>query len=87
MERKTNNSIVDGTSLAVRQFVALLRGEDVPHEPRNPWRVEAVRVEMRYCMSCCGERWFDVIKAKTTGDQGKTLPISIAKCRCCGAEV
>jgi hypothetical protein len=71
------------TSLAVRQFVAFVRGEDEPHEPSNPWQVERVIPAQQYCLSCCGARWFDVIQAVTV--DGKN--VSISRCRCCGAEV
>lgn len=74
----------NGTSLAVRQFMAFARGEDVPHEPSNPWRVEEVTVEgKRYCSSCYGDRWFDVVQAVTC--DGKS--VTIRRCRCCGAEI
>lgn len=72
----------NGTSLAVRQFVAFLRGEDAPHEPSNPWRVERVVMAQKYCLACFGIRWIDVVMAVTV--DGKPLAISI--CRCCGRE-
>ena len=72
-----------GASLAVRQFMGFARGGDEPHEPSNPWRVERVIPAQQYCLSCCGERWFDVIQALTV--DGKN--VSISRCRCCGAEM
>lgn len=80
---KNEVEIQSGTSLVVRQFVAFVRGEDVPHEPSNPWIVQRVAPTQQYCLTCCGVRWFDVIQAVTV--DGKPLAISI--CRCCGAEV
>lgn len=79
---KTNKIEGVGTSLAVRQFVAFARGEDVPHKPSNPWRVTAVVPTLRYCLSCYGSRWFDEVQAVTV--DGK--PISVFRCRVCGAE-
>ena len=63
--------------------MALVRGEDAPHEPSNPWIVRAVIGAQKYCLACYGVRWFDVVMA-VTGDE---KPISISRCRCCGAEV
>lgn len=71
------------TSLSVRQFVALARGEDAPHAPSNPWIVQAVIPAQQYCLACYGTRWFDVVQAVTV--DGRPLAVSI--CRCCGAEV
>jgi hypothetical protein len=89
MEKRIVGQDQKGTSLAVRQFVAVLRGAVAPHAPNNPFRVEAVRAEERYCLTCCGERWFDVVSAITMVGQGQalSLPIQMARCRCCGAEV
>lgn len=73
----------NSTSLAVRQFVAFARGEDAPHEPINPWQVEAVTAEKRYCFRCYGDRWFDMVQAVTC--DGKK--VMVKRCRCCGAEI
>lgn len=48
------------------------------HSPSQPWKVERVAAERRYCLKCFGERTFDVI----FGDQHYA-----AVCRCCGEEV
>lgn len=74
--------ITNGTSLVVRQFVALARGEDVPHVPCNPWRILAMVPVQRYCKHCFGAHWFDVVQAVTV--DGK--PVEIRFCRCCGGE-
>lgn len=79
---ETNKIEGVGTSLAVKQFMAFARGEDVPHEPSNPWHVTAVVPALKYCLSCCGSRWFDEVQAVTA--DGKT--ILIYRCRVCGAE-
>lgn len=72
-----------GTSLAVRQFMAILRGAVMPHAPNNPFRVDMVREEQHYCLTCYGKRWFDVvIGVDLDGEQ-----VMMKRCRCCGAEV
>ena len=81
MDKKTDFQ-GNGTSLAVRQFVAFIRGEDAPHEPINPWRVEEVWAKNRYCLNCYGDHWFDVVMARTV--DGK--PLTMKRCRGCGAE-
>jgi len=84
LDMDENNVLLgSGASVAVRQFMALVRGEDVPHEPSNPWRVVAVVPSQQYCLRCCGPRWMDVVQALTV--DGKK--ISISKCRVCGEEV
>lgn len=67
-----------GTSIVVRQFCAVAFGWMPVHKPTQPWKVERVAVERRYCLKCFGERTFDVI----FGDQHQA-----AVCRCCGEEV
>jgi hypothetical protein len=72
-----------GASLAVLQLLALMRGEWNVQAPQSPFRVERMTAEERYCLGCCGVRWFDVI-------EGQRLAVSfqrLAICRCCGAEV
>lgn len=72
-----------GNSLTLRLFMAAVRGE-AAHVPSNPFRTESVAGEERYCLSCFGVRWHDVIKARTL-NVGANFEVSI--CRCCGAEV
>ncbi len=67
-----------GTSLAVRQFVDLARGDLPVHTPNQPWRVESVEAVEGYCLRCCDLRCFDVVSGK-----GRT----VAFCRACGLEV
>lgn len=68
------------TSLAVAQFVELIRGERAVQAPRNLFRVEAVRAEEHYCFRCFGVRWFDVIYP--VNPLWKTQ----RRCRCCRKE-
>jgi hypothetical protein len=79
-----NSAVGQGTSLVVRQFVAILRGEVAVHEPVNPWRVVAVQaVEKKFCLACFGVRRFDQVVVKS----GQVLFTALAVCRCCGAVV
>ena len=81
----------EGTSLVVLQFVALMRGEWRVQAPQSPFRVERVFAEERYCLGCCGVRWFDVVEGMgldtAVSAQPTRPPREIAICRCCGAEV
>ena len=81
-----------GNSLAMVQFMELARGEREVQEPRNPFRVEAVKAEERYCLGCCGVRWFDVVMGFMGQGSGVTcqvgaiheLPVQmLAMCRSC----
>lgn len=80
----------EGSSLAVAQFVELVRGERTVRRPQNPFRVEEVSTEEHMCLDCFGVRTFDVIHAISTQipmpgwDLGAGLPFRIMVCRCCG---
>lgn len=76
-EQKTNS----GTSLAVLQFLEIARGVRAVQVPGNGFRVASVTAEERYCLGCCGVRWFDVISAVPQGD---AIRYQVAICRCCG---
>lgn len=65
------------SSLAVRQFLALARGEVARIQPANDFRVGRMFVEGRYCLSCYGVRWIDVV----VDAQGVER---LAVCWCCG---
>lgn len=69
-----------GTSLAVAQWMELVRGERAVCRPRNLFRVEKVVAEERYCLLCCDVRCFDVVYGS------KRSAISFQRCRCCGKE-
>jgi len=69
------------TSLAVRQFCKLVRGERSVQKPSHGFRVEELRTDERYCLICFGVRWFDVIY----GCQGSGVRGQVSVCRCCGA--
>lgn len=68
-----------GTSLAVAQFVELIRGERPVQAPHNEFRVMEVVVEEHYCFRCFGVRWYDMVR----DDQGRLV---LKCCRCCGKE-
>lgn len=74
----------EGTSLAVAQWVALLRGEWPVRTPANAFRVESVHAVDMYCLTCLDVRRFDVIRGKTRV-VGALCVVVI--CRCCGKEV
>lgn len=67
-----------GTSLSVRQFCAVAFGWLPVHSPSQPWKVERVAAERRYCLTCFAEMTFDVVE----GD-GRQVAI----CRCCDEEM
>jgi hypothetical protein len=71
-------SLSGGTSLMVQQFCAVAFGWLPVHSPSQPWKVERVVTEKRYCLKCFGVRKFDVI----FGDQHQ-----VAVCRCCDEEI
>jgi len=72
-----------GTSFAVRQFVAFVRGEDEPHKPGNPWQVETVTADDLYCRNCCGVHWFDIVLGRTQDGRRTAL----YQCRGCGHQM
>lgn len=68
-----------GTSLAVRMFVMIARGEVPVHKPDNSFRAEQMMAEERYCLDCCGVRWQDVIVGLVEGTR-----VKVTYCRTCG---
>lgn len=66
-----------GSSMVVRQFVAVAFGEMPVHSPMAPWKVVRVVAEERYCLGCFGVRAHDVV----VGDDRSAI-----FCRCCGKE-
>jgi hypothetical protein len=72
----------DGVSLAVFQWMELVRGERAVRVPANRFQVEQVLAEEHYCLFCFGIRWFDVVCAIDA--QGSA--VRIWRCRCCGKE-
>jgi hypothetical protein len=88
--KNENGEGSQGSSLAVLQFVALMRGEWTVQKPRSPFRVERVVAEERYCLKCCGVRWFDVVDGfgldTAVSTQPTRPPKQMAICRNCGAE-
>jgi len=66
----------EGNSLAVVQFVELMRGERTRQAPVRRGVVE-LRCEEAYCLGCCDVRVHDVGR-----DAGRQVVVQI--CRCCG---
>ena len=69
-----------GTSLAVRQFAAVARGEVGVHRPHNPFAIVRVETRERYCLGCGDVRWHDVV----VGWHGGALFDALMYCRTCG---
>ncbi len=67
-------------SWAVRQFMAIARGEVAVHEPKNPVAVVRVVTDERYCLGCCGVRVHDLVVAW----HGGQLFTALTHCRACG---
>lgn len=72
----------EGASLAVLQFVALIRGEWAVQAPKSLFRVEMVEADDRYCLRCCGVRVHDVVE----GVKLPSVRCQVVVCRCCGME-
>jgi hypothetical protein len=71
----------EGVSLAVHQWMELVRGERAVQVHVNPFRIETINAEEHYCLHCFGVRWFDVVYAN---DQQRAF--RFLRCRCCGKE-
>ncbi len=67
------------SSLAVRQFVAFVRGDLPVHQPRNEFRVERMTTAEMYCQKCCGVRKCDMAEGR--GPDGLWWDFRI--CRSC----
>jgi hypothetical protein len=67
-----------GTSLAVAQFMELVRGQRTRLEPQNRFQVALIVAEPRYCLSCYRVKVHDVIF-------GVGYEVA-ARCRFCGKE-
>ena len=78
------NSSPTETSLIVRQFLALARGEVAVQVPANGFRAEAVKPEEHYCLKCLGVRWFDVVYG-VSGITCQVRGVMMKWCRGCGA--
>ncbi len=90
LEEGGASSPTSGTSLAVSQWVELVRGERPIQAPANPFQVESVTCEEQYCLRCCGLRHFDVVHAVTNKlpvwdwDLGMDVRFVMKRCRACG---
>lgn len=69
----------EGASLAVQQFLELIRGDLPVQPPANRFRVAWLVMNEVYCLSCYGVRHHDV--AMDAGRQ-----VVWQHCRCCGKE-
>jgi hypothetical protein len=78
-----NNSSANETSLAVVQFFALATGKVPVHAPDNGFRTVQLVGEERYCLSCMGVRWHDVLEAELSAVSGQLSVVKIARCRVC----
>ena len=75
--KKGSSSPTNGTSLAVWQWMELVRGERLVMRPHHPYRVETVQAEEHYCLYCFGVRWWDMVRDAQGG-------LLLRRCRCCG---
>jgi len=71
----------NSNSIAVRQFVAIVRGEISVHVPRNEFQTVQVGKDERYCLRCCAVRVWDLWRGKHEG-----LEFLLGRCRACGLE-
>ncbi len=67
-----------GTSLAVAQFMELVRGQRTRIEPHNRFQVALVVPEPRYCLVCLQVKIHDVVFS--VGYE------AASRCRSCGKE-
>jgi hypothetical protein len=72
---------MEGTSLVVRQFVAIVRMEVPVHKPANEFQTELVEAVDRYCLKCFTNGIWDVWVGRHEG-----LSFKLGRCRCCGKE-
>jgi hypothetical protein len=72
------------TSLAVQQWVELVRGERKVAVPANLFRVMEVRTEDIYCLRCCDVRRCDAVYGFVTGQRHLTR--FLRWCRVCRKE-
>jgi len=71
------------TSLAVRQFVALARGDVGVHVVGNALEVVEVAADRRYCLRCYGVRMHDLVVVR----HGAARFVALTWCRRCGEAV
>ena len=76
--KPTNILLGRGTSLAVRQWMELVRGERAVTRPQNQVKVVLVLPEDRYCLQCLQVKTHDVIWS--VGFEAGS------RCRQCGKE-
>ncbi len=69
----------EGNSIAVVQFVELVRGERVVQAPVSWGVVEVYPIRDAYCLFCCGVHPHDVARAARR--------VVWYRCRFCGKEV
>ena len=69
-----------GTSLAVAQFMELVRGKRARMEPHNRFQVVLVVAEPRYCLTCLRVQVHDVIFSVGLECE------AASRCRACGKE-
>jgi hypothetical protein len=72
---------MEGTSLVVRQFVAIVRRDVAVHKPANEFQTEVVEATERYCLKCFTTGVWDVWVGRHEG-----LSFKLGRCRRCGKE-
>lgn len=71
----------NSNSVAVRQFMAIVRLETPVHVPANMFRTTALVAEERYCGRCCDVRVWDMWHGRHDG-----VNFCLGRCRACGLE-
>jgi hypothetical protein len=72
---------MEGTSLVVRQFMAIVRQDVAVHKPANEFQTEVVETTERKCLKCFTTGVWDVWVGRHEG-----LSFKLGRCRCCGKE-
>lgn len=71
----------NSNSVAVRQFMAIVRQEVPVHVPANVFRTMEVTSDERYCGRCCAVRGWDLWHGRHDG-----VNFCLGRCRACGLE-
>ena len=74
--------MVNSKSVAVQQFLEIVRGELPVRAPANEFQTVRVEAVERYCLKCCAARMFDAWHGQHGG-----AAFTLGRCRACGKEV
>jgi hypothetical protein len=85
-DRGDSAAPTEENSLCVVQFAAIAFSWAPVHAPSQPWPVERVVYQPRYCLGCLGVHGHDVLFERTIRGW-ESLQRSVSYCRHCGQEV